>query len=63
LHCGGQWLVDAADDDELSHLEGSCMDCQADSDAEKPLLFTCLVSVKPSTLPKLPKHWLVSDEE
>lgn len=57
LHCGGQWLVQDKRDPKL--LEGTCMDCQRDSDAEKPLLFTQLLTAHPATLPKLPKNWLL----
>jgi hypothetical protein len=58
LHCGGRWLVPGDRDPKL--LEGRCMDCQADSDTEKPLLFTSMVTMtdKPPPLPELPEEWL-----
>jgi hypothetical protein len=36
-YCGGHWLIESRIGPDL--LEGACMDCQADSDAEKPLTF------------------------
>ena len=55
--CGGQWSVVHTN---LSPklLEGICMDCQEDSDAEKPLTFALAPSDYATGLPELPKEWL-----
>jgi hypothetical protein len=59
LCCGGKWLVPGNPDPRT--LEGTCLDCQAESDTEKPLQFFYLVSpdarLSP-VLPELPKTWL-----
>lgn len=50
--CAQQWIVPDATDADL--LEGSCLECQEDSDSEKPLRFYEL------SLPELPKSWLTT---
>jgi len=67
--CSGMWEAPAGD---VSLMQGACMDCQRDSDTEKPLRFARLDSVTPayrSGMTKLPKRWfarvleLIGEEE
>jgi len=58
--CGGEWaLLAVASPPE--HLEGACMNCQKDSDTEKPLTFRLK---KPfERVPDLlPMHWIAGYE-
>jgi hypothetical protein len=53
--CAGVWHVQKDRNPML--MEGSCMDCQNDSDSEKPLVFGILFDGV-DTLDDLPDSWL-----
>jgi hypothetical protein len=55
--CGGTWQVIGGLDPEI--LEGACMDCQEESDVEKPLTFRRVPDgAMTAFLPYLPSSWL-----
>lgn len=56
-YCEGQWQLVSGTPPE--HLQGACMDCQADRDVEKPLTFRApRVRGEGVGLPGLPLSWL-----
>jgi len=59
-HCGDEWALLAVTSPP-EHLEGACMNCQKESDTEKPLTFRLK---KPfERVPGLlPMHWLAGFE-
>jgi hypothetical protein len=54
-NCHGIWRTEG----DPTVLQGSCMECQADSDAEKPLTFGLLLTTADCGVDDLPEEWLV----
>jgi hypothetical protein len=66
--CAGKWRVPTAGQVDPKLLEGVCMECQADSDVERPLTFRFwdakldIEYSDPLHMDIIPKDWLVLDE-
>ena len=67
--CGEKWRVPTAGQVDPNLLEGVCMECQADSDVERPLTFRFWDAERdaeyrgPLYMDVVPKDWLATDEE